>query len=131
MLEECSYLTINFTKYQILWGFHPSSYMIGSIRSFFSLSSLFWRFWRCEELTLLSRGAYPSATIEKGLFTYFKKTKLLTKVRKYIFQRKKNEVKNIQIIKVDQMIVFYNAMWSTNAHSCILGLFGGWFPHLY
>ena len=44
---------------------------------------------------------------------------------------KKIEAENIQIIKVDQMIVFYNAMWSIITHSCIWGLIGGWFPHLY
>ena len=41
----------------------------------------------------------------------------------YFFNEKKNEVKNIQIIKVDQMIVFYNAMWSIIAHSCIRPFF--------
>ena len=37
----------------------------------------------------------------------------------YFFNRKKFEVKNIQITKVDKMIVFYNAMWSIVAHSRI------------
>ena len=42
----------------------------------------------------------------------------------YIFNGKKIEVKNIQITKIDQMIVFYNDMWSIIAHSCIWGHLG-------
>ena len=40
----------------------------------------------------------------------------------YFFNRNEIEVKNIQIIEVDQMIVFYNAInaiWSIIAHSRI------------
>ena len=43
------------------------------------------------------------------------------KVRKCIFSTEKIEVKNIHIIKVDQMIVFYNA--SMIAHSRIRPFF--------
>ena len=41
----------------------------------------------------------------------------------YFSTEKKIEVKNIHIIKVDQMIVFYNAMWSIIAHSRIRPFF--------
>ena len=46
----------------------------------------------------------------------------------YFFNKKKIEFKNIQVIKVDQMIVFYNAMWSIIAHSCIRRCFVRWKP---
>ena len=44
------------------------------------------------------------------------------------FLTKKIEIKNIQIIKVDQMIVFYNAMWSIIARSRIRPFFVRWKP---
>ena len=46
----------------------------------------------------------------------------------YFFNGKTIEVENIQIIKVDQMIVFYNAMWSITAHSRIRPFFVRWKP---
>ena len=46
----------------------------------------------------------------------------------YFFNSEKIEVKNIQIIKVDQMIVFYNAMWSIIVHPRIRPFFVRWKP---
>ena len=46
----------------------------------------------------------------------------------YFFNKKKIEFKNIQIIEVDQMIVFYNTMWSIIAHSRIRPFFVHWKP---
>ena len=52
------------------------------------------------------------------------RTKLLSEVRKCIFStEKKLKLKNIQITKADQMIVFSNAMWSIFAHSGIRPFF--------
>ena len=65
-------------------------------------------------------------------FFLVKNTKLLSKGKKmYFFNGKTIETMKIQITKIDQMIMFYNTMWLTIPHSCIWGLFGGWFPHLY
>ena len=72
------------------------------------------------------------AVMVEGLFTYLKKTKLLSKLRKCIFSTKKKiEIKKFQITKVDQIIMFYNAMWSIIAYSSIWEPFGGWFHHFY
>ena len=72
--------------------------------------------------TIVHRSRVYLLKIKKGR-NYLVKSK----VRKCNFStNKKFEVKNIQITKVtkvDQMIVFYNGMWSIIAHSCIRPFF--------
>ncbi len=74
---------------------------------------------------------YEGVPVEELLLTK-KGVELLSKSKKmYISNGKTIEVKKIQMIKVDEMIVFYNAMWSIIAHSCIWGLVGGRYPEFY
>ena len=73
----------------------------------------------CQQLLLL-----PITILRSRVYLLSEKRRnYLVKQENVFFQRKTIEVENIQIIKVDQMIVFHDAMWSITAHSRIRPFF--------